>query len=263
MPGIEIPAGSRSIYIAPAAARPVRQEEPGSLAEAFVDEQVPGADLFVARVSVGAQSSLHFHQTSELQIVTSGTGVLVDARADEYPIIPGSVIFSPPGPAGAHSLRLNGALPIDVLRVFPSPGGVMPGQIEVAQAGQRTSETSTRVVAPDGGWFAPPDILTAPLSRFLDATVRGANLFALRVAITGQIRLHCHSISELQIVIGGYGLALDGDGGQTPITTGGIVFSPGGLAGAHGFVQTGWTPLELICVYPSPGGAVPDRTELT
>lgn len=263
MPVIEIPAGPRSIYIAPDAARPLPQDEPGSPAESFVDERIPGADLFVARVSVGEPSSLHFHLTSELQIVTSGAGVLVDARADERPIIPGSVIFSPPGPAGAHALRPNGALPLDVLRVFPSPGGVVPGQIEVAPLEPRVSETSTLVVAPDGGWFAPPDIPTAPLSRLLDETVRGADLFALRVAITGQIPLHCHSISELQIVIGGHGLALDGDGGQTPITTGGIVFSPGGLSGAHGFVQTGWTPLELICVYPSPGGAVPDRTELT
>lgn len=36
--------------------------------------------------------------------------------------------------------------------------------------------------------------------------------------------------------------------------------SPARAAGAHGFRNTGSLPLTLLCIYPSPGGATPDRS---
>jgi quercetin dioxygenase-like cupin family protein len=114
--------------------------------------------------------------------------------------------------------------------------------------------------APDEGIPAPADYPDAPVSRVLDASTPGAELFAVQVAIGGDIPLHYHPMLEFQYVIAGHGLALDADGGETPIAPGGSVISPAGPAGAHGFRNTGSLPLQLLCVYPSPGGATPGRT---
>jgi mannose-6-phosphate isomerase-like protein (cupin superfamily) len=106
---------------------------------------------------------------------------------------------------------------------------------------------------------APPDYPDAPVARLLDASDPGAELFAVLVAIGGDIPLHYHPVMELQFVLSGTGLALDADGGETPIGPGGAVLSPAGAAGAHGFRNTGALPLQLLCVYPSPGGVAPGR----
>jgi mannose-6-phosphate isomerase-like protein (cupin superfamily) len=116
---------------------------------------------------------------------------------------------------------------------------------------------------PDQGIPAPADYPDAPVSRILDASTPGAELFAVQVAIGGDIPLHYHSVMEFQYVLAGHGLALDADGGETPIAPGGSVISPAGPAGAHGFRNTGSLPLTLLCIYPSPGGATPDRTPFT
>jgi mannose-6-phosphate isomerase-like protein (cupin superfamily) len=88
-------------------------------------------------------------------------------------------------------------------------------------------------------------------------------MFAVLVAITADIPLHYHPVMELQYVLSGHGLALDADGGETPIGPGGTVISPAGPSGAHGFRNTGPLPLTLLCVYPAPGGVAPGRTPFT
>ncbi len=113
---------------------------------------------------------------------------------------------------------------------------------------------------PDDGIRAPADYPDAPISIVLDRSTPGADLFAVAVAIGGEIPLHFHSMMEFQFVLSGTGLALDADGGEVPITPGGTVLSPAGPTGAHGFRNTGPLPLTLLCVYPSPGGATPDRS---
>ena len=117
--------------------------------------------------------------------------------------------------------------------------------------------------APDQGIAAAADYPGAPVSRILDETSPGAELFAVLVAITGDIPLHYHPVMELQYVLSGHGVALDADGGETPIAPGGTVISPAGPSGAHGFRSTGSLPLTLLCVYPAPGGVAPGRTPFT
>jgi len=113
---------------------------------------------------------------------------------------------------------------------------------------------------PGDGIRAPADYPDAPISILLDGTTPGADLFAVAVAIGGEIPLHFHSMMEFQFVLSGTGLALDADGRELPIAPGGTVLSPAGPTGAHGFRNTGPLPLTLLCVYPSPGGATPDRS---
>ena len=114
--------------------------------------------------------------------------------------------------------------------------------------------------APHEGIPSPADYPGAPVSRILDASTPGAELFAVLVAIEGDIPLHYHPVMELQYVLSGTGVTLDADGGETPIAPGGTVISPAGPAGAHGFRNTGVLPLTLLCVYPAPRGEPPGRT---
>lgn len=114
--------------------------------------------------------------------------------------------------------------------------------------------------SPVDGIAAPEDYPDAPISIVCERHTPGADLFGVMVAIGGDIPLHHHSMMEFQFVLSGTGLALDADGGEEPIGPGGTVLSPAGPTGAHGFRNTGPLPLTLLCVYPSPGGATPDRS---
>jgi uncharacterized cupin superfamily protein len=123
-----------------------------------------------------------------------------------------------------------------------------------------TEDSAVAYRSPREGIAGPEDYPNAPISIVCDRSTAGADLFGVMVAIGGDIPLHHHSMMEFQFVISGTGLALDADGGEVPISPGGTVLSPAGPTGAHGFRNTGPLPLTLLCVYPSAGGATPDRS---
>jgi quercetin dioxygenase-like cupin family protein len=95
---------------------------------------------------------------------------------------------------------------------------------------------------------------------FVDERLAGADMYGgiITFATGAELPLHWHPIGELQFVLAGEGVLLDADGNETPITTGGSVFSPPGPGGAHGFRNTGSEPLQVLFVYPSAGGAPPE-----
>ena len=95
---------------------------------------------------------------------------------------------------------------------------------------------------------------------FVDERLAGADMYGdiFTLAPGAELPLHWHPIGELQFFLAGQGLLLDADGKETPIATGGSVFSPLGPGGAHGFRNTGSEPLQILFVYPSAGGAPPE-----
>ena len=97
------------------------------------------------------------------------------------------------------------------------------------------------------------------VSLFVDERLAGADMYGgiNTVAPGAELPLHWHPIGELQFFLAGEGLLLDADGNQTPIASGGSVFSPAGPGGAHGFRNTGAEPLRILFVYPSAGGVPP------
>jgi mannose-6-phosphate isomerase-like protein (cupin superfamily) len=127
-------------------------------------------------------------------------------------------------------------------------------------SGQGISGPRLHYRSPQDGLAAPEDYPDAPISLVLERSTAGADLFGVAVAIGGDIPLHYHSMMEFQYVVSGSGLALNADGAEIPISAGGTVISPAGPAGAHGFRNLGRLPLTLLCLYPSPGGATPDRS---
>ncbi len=252
--------GPRSVYRPPDQGIPAPADYPGAPVCRVLDATTPGAELFAVLVAISGEIPLHHHPVMELQYVLAGHGVALDATGGETPIAPGGVVISPAGAAGAHGFRNTGSLPLQLLCIYPAPGGSTPGRTPFQsgmpfEPGPPTTVTPAQLVRP-----APADYPDAPVARLLDAHDPGAELFAVQVAIGGDIPLHYHPVMELQFVLAGHGLALDADGGAVAIAPGGAVLSPAGPSGAHGFRATGSLPLTLLCVYPAPGGATPGRT---
>lgn len=251
--------GPRTTYRAPSEGIAARADYPNAPVSRILDDSTPGAELFGVLVAIGGDIPLHYHPVMELQFVLSGTGLALNADGDEMAITPGGTVVSPAGPAGAHGFRNTGSLPLTLLCVYPAPNGMAPGRSPF-EGGAPPSGPRTSYLPPNEARWAAADYPNAPVARVLDQTDPGAELFGVLVSISGDIPLHYHPVFELQYVLNGTGVALDADGGETPIGPGGAVLSPGGASGGHGFRSTGSMPLQLLCVYPSPGGAAPGRT---
>jgi mannose-6-phosphate isomerase-like protein (cupin superfamily) len=252
--------GPRSTYRAPDQGIAAAADYPGAPVSRILDASTPGAGLFVVMVAFGGDIPLHYHPMMEFQFILSGSGVAMNADGDEMPIAPGGAVISPAGPAGAHGFRSTGPLPLTILCVYPAPGGATPGRTAFEAGTSCGPGPRTTYLPAHAARQAATDYPGAPVARLLDDTDPGAELFVVCVAIAGEVPLHHHPVSELQYVLSGHGLALDADGGQTPIGPGGAVLSPAGPAGAHGFRNSGSLPLQLLCAYPSPGGEPPARS---
>lgn len=255
--------GPRSVVRAPDQGVPAPADYPGAPVSRVLDASTPGAELFAVLVAIAGDIPLHCHPVMELQYVLSGTGMALDVDGGETPIGPGDTVISPAGVTGAHGFRNSGSLPLTLLCVYPAPSGRAPGRSPVEPGTPCGSGPRTTVTPAEAARRAAPDYPDAPVARILDERDPGAELFAVMVAIHGEIPLHYHPVMELQYVLNGVGLALDADGGELPIAPAAAVLSPAGPSGAHGFRNTGSLPLQLLCVYPAPGGVAPGRTPFT
>lgn len=256
---IDTVAGPRATYRPPNEGISAQEDYPDAPISLVLDHTTPGADLFGVSVAIGGDIPMHLHSMMEFQFVVSGTGLALNADGEEIPISPGGTVVSPARAAGAHGFRNTGPLPLTLLCIYPSPGGATPDR--------RPFDDRTPVDdGPRTTYVGPADVRPRPSSypgvqaaRILDGTDPGAELVAEVVAITGQARRHYHSTFELHYVVAGTGIAVDVDGREVEIAPGGVMSSPAGLSGAHGFRSTGTLPLQLLCVYAAPGGAEPDR----
>ena len=109
-------------------------------------------------------------------------------------------------------------------------------------------------------WHRAAKVPGSTVAMFIDASVPGADLYGgVNVLAPGAvIPTHWHSVGELQFILSGTGVTIDGDGVESPIGPHSVVFAPAGRDGAHGFANTGLVPLSILFVYPAPEGAAPD-----
>jgi len=126
--GTAVPEGPRSRYLAAEDQFKRAAKVEGSTVCLFIDERLPGADMYggINTVAPGAELPLHWHPIGELQYFLSGQGLLLDADGGETPVAQGGSVFSPPGPGGAHGFRNTGSVPLQILFVYPSAGGAAP-----------------------------------------------------------------------------------------------------------------------------------------
>ncbi len=122
------PQGPLSIYRPPEQLVLQPPDYAGTHVGLLVDHEVAGTECFGGIVSINDAIPLHYHPVFEFQYVLSGTGVAIDSRGVEVPIALGGAVLSPAGPSGAHGFRKNGATPLKILFMYPSPDGRPPGR---------------------------------------------------------------------------------------------------------------------------------------
>jgi oxalate decarboxylase/phosphoglucose isomerase-like protein (cupin superfamily) len=136
-----------------------------------------------------------------------------------------------------------------------------PGERDHVDADEGLSEGPRPSVRPAGAeWYRAPRVPGTTVGMIIDGSVPGADLYGGIIALEpgAAIPAHWHSIGEMQFVLSGTGVTVDGRGGRSPVGPHSVVFAPAGPDGAHGFENTGLVPLSILFVYPSPGGAAPD-----
>jgi mannose-6-phosphate isomerase-like protein (cupin superfamily) len=239
------------------------EDYPDAPISIVLDRTTPGADLFGVSVAIGGDIPLHSHSMMEFQFVVSGSGLALDADGGEIPITPGGTVLSPAGSAGAHGFRNTGPLPLTLLCVYPSPGGATPDRSPFDLGSGAGS-------GPRSLYVPPQDLLAVPApdpgtraARIIDDSVPGAELYAVLASIPDEVALHHHPACELLFVISGVGLVVDRDGREVAIGPGGVVTCPAGPSGAHRLQNTGSMPLQLLSVFPSPGGVAPARVDVS
>lgn len=98
-----------------------------------------------------------------------------------------------------------------------------------------------------------------------DASTPTASLISgvNELAPGAHIPVHFHDYEELQYILSGEGMALDADGREYRLGPGAAVYCAAGRSAAHGFRNTGTTPLAILYVYATPGAAPPALEWLT
>lgn len=235
------------------------EDYPNAPISIVCDRSTPGAGLFGVMVAIGGDIPLHYHSMMEFQYVISGTGLALDADGNEIPIAPGGTVLSPSGPAGAHGFRNTGVLPLTLLCIYPSPGGATPDRSPFDAAidpgdGSRSVYVGPSDTPAASAWVTDGTTLAACI---IDGRIGGAELYGELLAIPHELARHHHPAFELLYVISGTGVAIASDGTQTSIAPGGLVSCPAGEPGSHALRNTGSLPLQLLSVYPAPGGHFP------
>lgn len=73
------------------------------------------------------------------------------------------------------------------------------------------------------------------------------------------IPLHYHpSVEEFQYIVSGSGVVWDAEGNEYPLSPGTCIYCGPEPKGAHGYKNTGNSPLVILFIYPSAGGKAPD-----
>jgi len=249
-----------SVYCCAEHIQPQPPDYPGTNVGLLVDHHVAGTECFGGVVAIGEYIPLHYHPVFEFQYVLQGTGLALDAQGGEIAIAPGGAVLSPAGPSGAHGFRNTGAVPLEILFLYPSREGKPPGRTAFEGVGTVPDGPLSVYRPPDKLVPQPPDYPGTHVGLLVDHEVAGTECFGGIVSIADQIPLHYHPVFEFQYVLSGTGVAIDSRGVEVPIAPGGAVLSPAGPSGAHGFRNTGATPLKILFLYPSPDGRPPGRT---
>src|SRR5262245_24297555 len=91
----------------------------------------------------------------------------------------------------------------------------------------------SRYLTPSSQFHRASRVQGSTVTILVDERLAGADIYGgiITFAPGAELPLHWHLIGELQFVLAGKGVLLDSDGIETPIATGGSVFSPPGPEG--------------------------------
>lgn len=111
--------------------RPRETPFAGTASELICASHTPSESLYIGIIALkenGAKVPMHRHPIEEVQYILYGSGVVRDGDGDEYPVTAGTCVYSPA--YVPHEFENTGTLPLGILFIFPSPGGVHPGFVE-------------------------------------------------------------------------------------------------------------------------------------
>ena len=129
--------------------------------------------------------------------------------------------------------------------------------------GRVPDRSRVTVLRPEEWRPRTPKVPGSRVSLIIDKLIDGADLYGgINVLEPGRtIPAHWHDDrGELQFILSGVGVALDGQGGETLVGPHHVVFAPGGPEGTHGFRNDSNLPLVILFFYPSAGGEAPPMT---
>jgi quercetin dioxygenase-like cupin family protein len=135
-------------------------------------------------------------------------------------------------------------------------------QVGARQSGGRVGPKGFHHFGPSDRRPRAPRVPGSRVDVICDAQTPTASLIVgvNELAPGARIPLHFHDCEELQYILSGHGVALDAEGREYPLEPGSAVYCAAGRSAAHGFVNTGTTPLAILYVYASPR-AVPPALE--
>ncbi|HBY98818.1 MAG: cupin domain-containing protein [Ardenticatenaceae bacterium] len=115
----------------PSQYRPRETPFPATTSELICAAHTPSESLYVGIIALnenGAKVPMHRHAIEEVQYILYGSGMVRDDDGNQYPVTPGTCVYSPA--YVPHEFENTGTLPLGILFIFPSPGGVHPGFVE-------------------------------------------------------------------------------------------------------------------------------------
>ena len=96
----------------------------GRLTKILVDEATGAKNVMVchAELPPGAKSDVHSREEEEILYVLEGEQVIVTPEGETHRLVPGSLLFIPPGTTHQHTNPYNA--PVRFLGIFSPPAGM-------------------------------------------------------------------------------------------------------------------------------------------
>ncbi|MFC1943093.1 cupin domain-containing protein [Chloroflexota bacterium] len=86
----------------------------------------------LASFASGTYEKLHWHLIEKFYYVISGRAVMTDIDGKTYNIMPGSVVYAPPGIAGSHSWEIEEALQLIAVQATVDPEKTIQFGVDIA-----------------------------------------------------------------------------------------------------------------------------------
>lgn len=268
------PARHSIVISPPASGTPGHPSEPGKgvTVTEFLKPEQGATQMTIALVDLepGAEVRGHVHPFEESFYVLSGSalvrigGQCFDLVTDDFGLIPAAVghAWSNRSDAPARLLRVHTPQPRPINGTAPYGVYAAP-DIEIPISGERVSEVHPRQqvvghfdqadMAPPGSISMPgyhgPNIQNVQIRMMVDELLGARHhtmfivQFTPREAPGPSAQEHFHPFEEAYYFVEGGALA-SFDGARLPITTGDLVFAPGGAS--HGFTAAPGGPVRWI-----------------
>ncbi|MEW6332672.1 MAG: cupin domain-containing protein [Thermodesulfobacteriota bacterium] len=115
---------------------------PGQMQQQLAGDPAHPSERIIVRLvtfAEGTHEKLHWHLIEAFYYVISGRAVMTDIEGKRYDIGPGSVVYAPPGIAGAHSWDIREPLKLIGVRATTDPERTIQFDVDPATGASSVS----------------------------------------------------------------------------------------------------------------------------